>query len=282
MKLATRFPSSDAPRFPAVLKKDRDSLLPQAARRRRRGCHCQSSPMKTQIKLLLGPALFCAGSILWFAFTPSVAPVATSAEPAAPQRRKSGVVEFAADPAATAATHDAAANSGDDEPSSVMHWQTRLAALLDQYRDRDEARAALVAELDEAYCRWASPKIAALAALPPRDRYDPLAEMDTRLRIALEGLPGHLGITGVQRSQVLVKTLEAISAETQYAEFAGTHDQRVAMLRLDRERGNRFEKLVAANGLGHGTETQVRTEIQPWYESQLRGIVGANDTEEAN
>lgn len=238
--------------------------------------------MKFQIKLILGLSLLCASSIAWFALTPSVAPMTTATEPAVRRPAKSGVVEFERDPSAPAALQEVPANANGEEPGSINQWHARFTALVDECGKHEEAGARLISELDQQYHAWVSAKVAALADLPPLDRYDELAEMDARVRKIAEVVLGHLGIAGGRHHDVLAATLEALSAEVRYAELSGTHEQRVAMLRLDRERESRFGDLLAANGLGPGTETQVRNEIEPWYESELRRIVGADDTDETN
>jgi len=237
--------------------------------------------MKIQLKHILAPGFLCAGSILWFALTPSV-PLADSDLDATPQLPgKTSAVESIPARTIAAAMPEVAEQIDNDEPGSVGHWHARFAALLAECGNRDAASARLVAELDRVYHAWVSAKLAGIANLPPLDRYDPLAAIESRMRKVAEAVLGHMGISGGRHYFVLADTVDAISAEVQYAEMRGTHDQRVAMLRLDRERANRFEKLVAANGLGAATEARVSGEIDPWYQSQLRGIVGANDRDEA-
>jgi hypothetical protein len=240
--------------------------------------------MKFQLKLICGLSLFCAGSIVWFALTPSVAPVAMASAPTHRTPGKPAVIEVDYDrnTASPAASNEETANTDDEELGSVSQWHARFSALVNECGNRQEASARLISELDQKYYKWVRSKVAALAGLPPLDRYDPLAQMETRIRNVAEAILGHLEIAGGRHFHVLANSLEALSAEVRYAEMEGSHDQRVAMLRLDQERESRFGKLVAANGLGRETEMQVGSEIEPWYESQLRGILGADDPDETN
>ena len=243
-------------------------------------CGSQSSSMRFQLKLIIGLSLFCAGSIAWFALTPSVAPMASASTQTHRQPGKTPVIEMDLnrDATAQAAQHEATANGDDEEPGSVSQWHARFSTLMNECGNREEVSARLISELDQKYYKWVRSKVAALAELPPLDRYDPLAEMETRIRNVAEAILGHLEIAGGRHFHVLANTLEALAAEVRYAEMEGSHDQRVAMLRLDQERESRFGKLVAASGLGRETETQVGNEIDPWYESQLRGILGVDET----
>src|SRR5204862_5820727 len=131
-------------------------------------------------------------------------------------------------------------------------------------------------ELDEKYHGWICARLAALSKLSPDERYQALAQMESRIQSVSESILGHLGVPGAQHIGVLTRSVEAISAEIEYAEMTGTHEARVAMLRLDRERATRYKQLVAASEPGVDTEAQVLSEITPWYEARLREIVGGD------
>ena len=169
------------------------------------------------------------------------------------------------------------ANADGEEPVSVNQWQDRFSALLAECGDREEASARLIAELDQKYHEWVTPKLAALASLSPRERCDSLVKMKKRIRTVSAAILNHLGIASARPDSVLTGSLEALTAEIKYADIRGTHEQRVAMLRIDEERRSRFAKLIAETGSGSDTDLLVRTELEPWHEEQLRSILGVEE-----
>jgi hypothetical protein len=226
---------------------------------------------------ILALSALCGASIIWFSSTPSVAPAAGD-EPVNSEPMPLESVDTLSQ--GTIAPPPAIADSAaDEEVVSPAEWQEIFSELLKKHGNREEASQWLIFELDQRYHEWICAKLARLSELPADDRYDALAQMESRIRSVSEAVLGHLGIAGAQHAEVLARSLEAISAEIQYAEMPGTHEARVAMLRLDREREARFEKLVAVNGSGPETEAQVLSEITPWYESELRMIVGGEESE---
>lgn len=231
--------------------------------------------MKIQIKILLGVGVVTAGSSLWFTLSPSM-PIDAAAVEAFQIRQTR---EELAEPPAAAAEEVPNEGQSLEIPVSIAEWQAAYSRHLAGGRSPEEAGALLKAELDEKYHEWVLARLEALAEVSADDRYEKLAEMERRIQAVSEAILGRLGIAGAQQLGALARSHEAVVAEIQYAEMSGTHEARVAMLRLDREREDRFEKLIAARGNGPETEELVQSEITPWYESRLREIVGGEEPE---
>jgi len=234
--------------------------------------------MKTQMKIMLALGVLCAGSATWFALSPSV-PLnpATAAERAIPSALAERPGAESDDevqqpsPLGTPGTEEPLGSG----PASIHAWQALYAARLRASGDAEEARAFLIAELDAKYSDWIRGRLAELAKVEPQDRYESLAQMESRIQAVSESILGHLGIEGAQHLGVLAKSLEAIAAETEYAEMPGTHETRVAMFRLNREREARLEQLFASNE--SDAEEKSAAEVTPWYEARLREILGGDE-----
>ena len=194
--------------------------------------------------------------------------VGNAARPALPE------VHGAPAPAAPAASEATVSSAltgplpaGADEVS-LAGWRERLARLRAGAADATEAYEQLAAEMDHGYCAWLQGEIRVLAAAPPRDRLDRLAELETLVVEGGAAIVGHLAIPGAPAAMVLADTLEVLCAEIQYAEMAPTPEARLALWRLDQQRQTRLAAAVAG---GAGPESFA--EVDAWYDQQMAAIV---------
>lgn len=74
---------------------------------------------------------------------------------------------------------------------------------------------------------------------------------------------------------VLHCALDRRRSEIQYAESAPDPESRVAMLRLDRERESRMEKVLTITD--DSASTPASAELDAWYDAGLGGIFAADD-----
>ena len=242
--------------------------------------------MNTKLALIL----VCTGCLTLLTLRPPLRPVSPpipdpSPDSAAPEL---SVPSPAFDPPAAggATTLAAPARASADSDgiaatntSWLAAWQTHYLKLVAGLGDREAAARRCMADLDRAYHGFVISQMAELSGLPPSARYDRLAALGGEIEQQSEALAGNLGLDHGHQFAALAAAQEALAAEAQYAEMNGNHEQRVGLLRLDQERTFRMANLFAANGFGPGTDARVREEIDPWYESQLRQIVGAEEAD---
>ena len=163
------------------------------------------------------------------------------------------------------------------DAANLADWQVRFNHLLQQGGTPDEAVRLLLAEMDASYGKWVANQIAPLANLPDTERYDRLAEIEIAVQEGATAILDLLDIEGSRHVLVLAGPLEEISAEIQYAESAPDHQSRMAMLRLDKERESRLERVLAITD--EPAKAQATAELDTWYDSGLGGIFAANDQE---
>jgi hypothetical protein len=161
------------------------------------------------------------------------------------------------------------------EAANLADWQARFNNLLQQGESSDDAVRLLLAEMDEVFGNWVASQIAALAELPPGERYDRLTEIEIAVQEGAAAILDLLEIEGSRHVSVLAGPLEAVSAEIQYAESAPDPQSRLALLRLDREREARMEKVLAITD--DSAKSQAIAELDSWYDTGLGGIFAAND-----
>lgn len=156
------------------------------------------------------------------------------------------------------------------EAANLAQWQTRFNTLLQQGLTNDEAVRLLLDEMDAVYGNWVTSQIAPLAERTPSERYDRLAEIEIAVQEGAAAILDLLGIEGSHHVSVLAGSLEAVSAEIQYAESAPDPQSRLALLRLDRERETRLENVLALTD--DSAKAQASAELDTWYDRGLGGI----------
>jgi hypothetical protein len=157
-----------------------------------------------------------------------------------------------------------------EEDASFAEWEARFAVLLDECSSRDAASERLLTELDRRYNRWVEGELASLANTPYVERLGSIADLERSMREGAAAILDHLGIPGERQESVLAASKEGLSAEVQYGMAAPTHQQRLALLRLDREREARLGDLLAS--AGEAAKMQALSELDTWYDSSLRQI----------
>ncbi len=156
------------------------------------------------------------------------------------------------------------------ETANLAAWQQRFGTFLEQSGHREDAVRSLLAEVGSAYGSWVREQIALLPEPPCVERYDELADIQTSVSEGVAAICEHLGIAESLRVSAAAGPLEAVAAETQYAEAARDTASRLALLRLDRERQIRLEEALAL--ADDAEKTLAMTELDAWYESGLGGI----------
>jgi len=162
-----------------------------------------------------------------------------------------------------------------EEAASFAQWEARFAALLTECGSREVAAVHLLSELDQRYDRWVEGQLADLDNKPYVERLDALADMEASTREGAAAILNHLGIPGDGQAPLLPASMEALSAEVQYGMSAPTHEQRVALLRLDKEREDRLTELLAS--AGEDVKIQAMSELDSWYDAGLRQISGSDE-----
>jgi hypothetical protein len=161
------------------------------------------------------------------------------------------------------------------ESENLVEWQNRFNNLLQQNHSSDEAVRLLLAEMDATYGNWVASQVEELADLPPGDRYDRLAEIEIAVQEGAAAILDLLEVEGSRHVSVLAGPLETVSAEIQYAESAPDPQSRLALLRLDRERGSRMEQVLAITE--EPIKSQAIAELETWYDTGLGGIFASTD-----
>jgi hypothetical protein len=222
--------------------------------------------MKTKVFLLAAAGLVVSAVLL---LPPPADPAVSSAvEPRLPTKtthrspldgtRESGHAERLED-------------SGDSaETENLSAWQERLRALEAELGGREPAIRALLQEIDATYRAWVADQVSPVAGLPPADRYDELADIETSVTEGTAAILEQLGVEESRHLTIITGPSEAIAAETQYAEAAGDSAARLALLRLDRERQVRLEQALAI--ADEAARSQAVAELDAWYDQGLGGI----------
>lgn len=227
--------------------------------------------MKTKALIVLasatfGTAVFLADHLTGPSATPEVRNPVQESRQSAARPAPLATPDIEPDPAIQEDAGNAA---------NLANWQTRFNTLLQQNPDSDEAVRLLLAEMDAAYGDWVTNQITPLAALPPGERYDRLAEIEIAVQEGAAAILDLLEIEGSRHVSVLAGPLEAVSAEIQYAEAAPDPASRLAMLRLDRERESRLEVALAITD--DSAKTQAIAGLDEWYDNGLGGIFATGE-----
>lgn len=227
--------------------------------------------MKTKVSIIIASATI--GIAVYLAGDPATLATSSEARPAIqksdrPLTRAASFAEPISEPE-PAILEDAG------EASNLADWQARFTTLLQQGESSDDAVRLLLAEMDTAYGNWVAGQIAALAKLPPAERYDRLAEIEIAVQEGAAAILDLLEIEGSRHVSVLAGPLEAIAAEIQYAESAPDPHSRLALLRLDREREARLENALAITE--DSAKTQAIAELETWYDTGLGGIFATSN-----
>lgn len=224
--------------------------------------------MKTKSLIVIASIAF--GIIVYLAGKMAGPTATTHIQPSVqkPNRHAVGIVSHATAPEPEI-QHDGG------ESANLAQWQARFNTLLQQGTSSDEAVRLLLAEMDAVYGNWVASQIAPLAELPPGERYDRLAEIEIAVHEGAAAILDLLDIEGSRHVSVLAGPLEAVSAEIQYAESAPDHSSRMAMLRLDREREARLEKVLALTD--DSAKSQASAELDTWYDRGLGEIFASDD-----
>jgi hypothetical protein len=164
--------------------------------------------------------------------------------------------------------------SAKDESANREQWQDRLAKILSEHANRDEAIQALVSEMNESYAAWARSEISSLAELSSSERYDRLDDIRNEVEEGAAVVLDQLGINEASRVLATADALDIVTAETQYAEAAPDLDSRLAMLHLDREHELRLEETLAIADVG--AQSQASADLSAWYEAGMGEIFSAD------
>lgn len=162
-----------------------------------------------------------------------------------------------------------------DEEVNLAGWEQRFQSLLAANGTRAEAVALLRSELDSVFAKWVQERIVPLASVPPSERYDALEIIDASVREGAAAILDMLEIPGSRQISVAAGALEAVAAEIQYAEAAPDHAARLAMLRLDRNREQRYGEVLAL--ADETAQQQAMSELEGWYQSALATIFPADE-----
>lgn len=226
--------------------------------------------MKTKSSLIAGVVLLLAGAA---ALTDTrqhpAAPAAASIKHAMPAHRSSPQIVIESPMEETSRDLEEAEN--------LTAWRGRFDQLLKDEASRADAVQKLMVEMNLAYGKWVEGAIAPLALLPPNERYDPLAEIRESVAEGAVAILELLGVDGANHVTVLAGPLEVVDAEIQYAEAASEPAQRLALLRLDRERETRLEEMTATAGAS--SPGQSNSELDTWYDAELGKIFTSNEAE---
>jgi hypothetical protein len=189
--------------------------------------------------------------------------------------RESNPMTIRARPSWTAASHPEESAVSREEAASFAQWEARFAALLTECGSREAASGLLLSELDQRYDRWVEGQLADLGDRPYVERLDAIADMEASIREGAAAILNHLEIPGDRQTPLLAASMEALSAEVQYGMSAPTHEQRVALQRLDKEREVRLTELLAS--AGEEGKIQAMSELDGWYDAGLRQISGSDE-----
>jgi hypothetical protein len=123
---------------------------------------------------------------------------------------------------------------------------------------------------------WIQEQLGDLAGLPPVERLQHLAEIETAARDFTLAALEPLDIDDEARVHATACALEPVWAEIQYANAAPDPASRLALLRLDRERMNRFQK---ARALADENErAEAMAELSIWYQASLDSLFETDAT----
>jgi hypothetical protein len=123
---------------------------------------------------------------------------------------------------------------------------------------------------------WIQEQLGGLAGLPPVERLQHLAEIEAAARDFTLAALEPLDIDDEARVHATACALEPVWAEIQYANAAPDPASRLALLRLDRERMNRFHK---ARALVDGNErAEAMAELSIWYQASLDSLFETDAT----
>ena len=222
------------------------------------------------VAILIGSSRFTVP-----ATKPAFAATAESRKPTRPRTHQTACPPVSEEiPASDAGTTP---QDADETARHLADWRERLEHLANQLGGREQAIAALLAEIDTAFAGWANEQVTTLANLPPLERYDRLAEIETEVTDGAAAIIGQLGLDASLCATVAAGPLETIAAEIQYAEAAPDPASRLAMLRLDRERQTRLERALSLTD--ETAKAQAMIELDGWYDAGLGGIFATNETE---
>ncbi len=175
---------------------------------------------------------------------------------------------------ARAAEPTTAPREQDAESQNLSAWKDRYESLASQGGDNEEIVKQLKTEMDAAYGKWVADEISVLEKLPAADRYDRLADIEEQLKEGAAAVFEELGLEGGRHFSVIATALDAIHAESEYAEAAPDHASRLALLHLDRERGERLNRVVAITD--EVAKTQAMGELDVWYDQSLAVVFPEN------
>ena len=224
--------------------------------------------MKTKTSIVLAGAGFLSG----YFFSPSAPPQGPAR---AVKDKETSPLSMRARPQPAAPPDSGKVTENREEEASFAQWEGRFAALIAECGTREAAAARLLSELDLRYARWVDERLSSLESASYVDRLDAIADMEESIREGAAAVLDHLGIPGSRQASVLAASMEALSAEVQYGMAAPSHEKRVALLRLDREREARMTELLAT--AAEDTRVQVTSELDSWYDAGLREISGSDE-----
>lgn len=156
----------------------------------------------------------------------------------------------------------------------IEPWRKRFAELLAHCGERGKATDQLAGELDQAYYGLVASEFEKSAGLSGAERQDYLSALEMEIHHSAGSVLRALGVEPAWPEVALERSFEAVSAETQYADLDLSNAQRVAVMKLDQERVKRLTQLLATTGLGTDADQRAQEELVPWYESQMRLILG--------
>lgn len=158
------------------------------------------------------------------------------------------------------------------ETEALRAWVDRFQALLREHASREDAEEQLFVEMDASYLTWIREELLHLADQLPLDRYECLVAMETEIDAGSAYVLRALKISGNQQLGILRDAREALAAERDYADHPISHESRIALLRLDQERGERYSELVSV--AGKSPDAQALQELDDWYDQSLGLIIG--------
>ena len=202
---------------------------------------------------------------------PSVTKISKSSRKA---ERKAAVEVVNTDPGQES---DPVTNPTDpEEAEHLAQWKSRFDVLVAEHGDRGEAVRILLAEVDAVFSKWVRDEITLLEKLPPAERYDRLALMETSVQEGAAAVLEQVGIEGSRQATVAAGALELVSAESQYAETAPDPAARLAMLRLDRERESRLGEALSIGD--DVAKSKAMSELDNWYETALAAVFPSDES----
>lgn len=240
------------------MEKIATGLLPAGTNEPMEGC------MKRNTTLTIASCFLLAATLL--AFRP--APEATTAKPpheapASPRPQRFAAARAAAPREVEKRVELRAADVLPTDPVSV-------ATATD--RGPDIALADAIATTG---C-WIQEQLGSLAGLPPVERLQRLAEIEAAARDFTLAALEPLDIDDEARVHATACALEPVWAEVQYANAAPDPASRLALLRLDRERMNRFQKARAL--VDENERAEAMAELSIWYQASLESIFATDVT----